>query len=49
MYGQRGGGVSDHLEWNNPGAITSRLDIITGTLGKAFGCVGGYIAGSTDL
>lgn len=37
MYGSNGGGVADFLE------VMPELDIITGTLGKAFGVVGGYI------
>jgi 5-aminolevulinate synthase len=55
MYGPHGAGVAEHLDWSAHvegmprGTIMDRIDIITGTLGKAYGCVGGYIAGSSKL
>ncbi|KAH6624906.1 pyridoxal phosphate-dependent transferase [Chaetomium sp. MPI-SDFR-AT-0129] len=55
MYGPHGAGVAEHLDYEahvqgRPrGTIMERIDIITGTLGKAYGCVGGYIAGSAKL
>ncbi|KKA28688.1 hypothetical protein TD95_003432 [Thielaviopsis punctulata] len=55
MYGPHGAGVAEHLDWEAhangrpAGTIMDRIDIITGTLGKAYGCVGGYIAGSHKL
>ncbi len=55
MYGPHGAGVAEHLDYNahlagRPrGTIMDRIDIITGTLGKAYGCVGGYIAGSSAM
>ncbi|KAH8113401.1 5-aminolevulinate synthase [Phellopilus nigrolimitatus] len=60
MYGPRGAGVAEHLDWDAhvragsssdaiPGSVMDSIDIITGTLGKAYGAVGGYIAGSTDF
>ncbi|KAF2263914.1 5-aminolevulinate synthase-like protein [Lojkania enalia] len=55
MYGPHGAGVAEHLDYEAhlagkpTGTIMDRVDIITGTLGKAYGCVGGYIAGSAKL
>ncbi|KAJ6164452.1 hypothetical protein N7470_003124 [Penicillium chermesinum] len=61
MYGPHGAGVAEHLDYDiyasqdtatpqsTKGTVMDRIDIITGTLGKAYGCVGGYIAGSANL
>lgn len=38
IYGKRGGGISDQL------GLTDRLTIIQGTLAKAYGAIGGYVA-----
>lgn len=43
LYGQHGGGVTEQL------GLQNRVDIINGTLGKAFGVQGGYIAGDADV
>jgi 5-aminolevulinate synthase len=43
LYGPRGGGVAEER------GLMHRIDIIEGTFGKAYGLVGGYIAGSKPI
>lgn len=41
LYGKEGAGVAQR------DGIMDKIDIVSGTLGKAFGNIGGYVASST--
>ena len=43
MYGPRGGGICARE------GQMHRVDVLEGTLAKAFGCLGGYIAASRNI
>ena len=42
LYGKRGGGISDR------DGVADQVDIIQGTLAKAYGVIGGYISGKAE-
>lgn len=59
MYGPHGAGVAEHLNFEQhlaaglgqiqKDSVMNRIDMVTGTLGKAYGVVGGYVTGKRNL
>ncbi len=55
LYGPHGGGLAEHLDFEAhisgqaTGTVLVCIDIISGALGKGFGTMGGYIAGSESF
>ncbi len=55
LYGPHGAGIAEHLDFEahasgkTKGTILDRIDIVSGALGKGFGTMGCYIAGSKSL
>lgn len=59
MYGPHGAGVAEHMDFEahlkagiaspNYKTVMDRVDMITGTLGKSFGVVGGYVAANKNM
>jgi glycine C-acetyltransferase len=43
VLGENGRGITNHFH------VEGKVDVDMGTFSKAFGCVGGYVAGSKDL
>jgi 5-aminolevulinate synthase len=43
MYGPRGGGIAER------DGVMNRIDLLEGTMAKAFGCLGGYITAKAEI
>lgn len=59
LYGPHGAGVAEHLNFEEhlaagldkirKDSVMNRIDMVTGTLGKAYGVVGGYVTGKLSM